>query len=80
MCTLILDDAYIAELMAIADQRQPLSPAPAGTSRDVPDAPTPGRSGAGDSVPPLTTTPVLSPVAQPLERVVASTSSMEAPQ
>jgi hypothetical protein len=26
MCTLVLDDAYTAELMAIADQRAPLSP------------------------------------------------------
>jgi hypothetical protein len=50
MCTLVLDDAYIAELMAIADQRAPLSPAPAGTSRDVPDVTTPGHPGAGDSL------------------------------
>lgn len=50
MCTLVLDDAYIAELMAIADQRDKLSPAPAGTSRDVPDVPSPGHPGAGDSL------------------------------
>jgi hypothetical protein len=50
MCTLVLDDDYIAELMAIADQRQPLSPAPAVTSRDVADELSPGRSGAGDSL------------------------------
>jgi hypothetical protein len=50
MCTLVLDDAYIAELIAIADQRQPLSPAPAGTSRDVPQVQPLGRAGAGDSL------------------------------
>lgn len=46
MCTLTLDDC-IAELPALADQREPLSPAQPGTSRDVPEVQPLGRAGAG---------------------------------
>jgi hypothetical protein len=46
MCTLNLDD-YIAELSALADQRDPLSSAQPGASRDVPEVHPLGRAGAG---------------------------------
>jgi hypothetical protein len=47
MCTLTLDDC-IAELSALADQSETLSPAQPGTSRDVPEAQPLGRAVAGD--------------------------------
>lgn len=46
MCTLTLDD-YIAELSALADQRESLSSVQPGTSRDVPEVQPLGRAGAG---------------------------------
>lgn len=48
MCTLTLDD-YIAELSALADQRQPLSSAQPGMSRGVPEVQPLGRAGADDT-------------------------------
>ena len=47
MCTLTLDDS-IAELSPLADQREPLSSAQPGTSRDVPEVQPLGRAVAGD--------------------------------
>ena len=47
MCTLNLDD-YIAELSALADQRESLSSAQPGMSRDVLEVQPLGRAWAGD--------------------------------
>lgn len=46
MRALTLDD-YIAEPSALADQREPLSPAQPGMSRDVPEVQPLGRAVAG---------------------------------